>query len=91
MEKALREEIISILQEARHMILATVRLDGYPQATTVAFASEGLRIVFGCREHSQKAVNLARDHKISAAINLPFKSWKDIRGLSIGGTATTDL
>jgi len=87
MEKDLRELITSILQAASHMTLATVREDGFPQATTVTFASEGLKIFFGCREHSQKAAHLARNHKVSLAINLPFTGWSEIRGLSIGGTA----
>jgi hypothetical protein len=69
------------------MTLATVRADGYPQATTVTFVNEGLKIVFGCREHSQKAANLARNRKVSATINLPFETWSEIRGLSIGGLA----
>ena len=87
MEKALRDEISSILQAVSHMTLATVRPDGFPQASTVSFANDGLTIFFGCREHSQKAANLARNHKVSVAINLPFTRWEDIRGLSMEGIA----
>jgi hypothetical protein len=86
-DKALREEITSILRAASHMTLATVRSDGFPQATTVSLANEGLTIFFGCREGSQKAANLARNGKVSVAISLPFTRWDQIRGLSAGGIA----
>ncbi|WP_264478382.1 pyridoxamine 5'-phosphate oxidase family protein [Microvirga rosea] len=75
------------------MTLATLREDGYPQATTVSFANNGLLLYFGCAVQSQKAQNIAYDDRISAAINLPYESWEDIRGLSLAGRATllTDL
>jgi len=44
-------------------------------------------IYFGCAAQSQKAKNIARNAKISLTINLPYASWNDIRGLSIGGKA----
>lgn len=87
MDPELTKEIVSILDEATDMTIATIRADGYPQATTVSYVSEGLTIYFGCAAESQKAKNLARNSKVSLTINLPYASWKDIRGLSIGGTA----
>jgi pyridoxine/pyridoxamine 5'-phosphate oxidase len=87
MEQVLRDQIIGILQATNHMALATVRADGFPQATTVSFVNDGLNILFACREHSQKATNLTRNKKVSMAINLPFTTWEQIRGLSIGGIA----
>ena len=39
------------------------------------------------RRTSQKAKNLARDSKVSLTVNLPYASWNEIRGLSIGGRA----
>src|SRR6516164_821828 len=35
MDPALREEILSVLKGASDMTIATIRPDGYPQATTV--------------------------------------------------------
>jgi nitroimidazol reductase NimA-like FMN-containing flavoprotein (pyridoxamine 5'-phosphate oxidase superfamily) len=69
------------------MTIATVRDDGYPQATTVSCANNGLTIYFGCAASSQKAKNLSRNSKVSLTVNLPYASWNDIRGLSIGGRA----
>jgi nitroimidazol reductase NimA-like FMN-containing flavoprotein (pyridoxamine 5'-phosphate oxidase superfamily) len=86
-DPALTEEIISILDSANDMTIATVREDGYPQATTVSYVNDGLTIYFGCAAKSQKAQNIARCAKVSLAVNLPYASWKEIRGLSIGGKA----
>jgi pyridoxine/pyridoxamine 5'-phosphate oxidase len=87
MEKAVREAVLHILQNASHMTLATVRADGFPQATAVSFVNEELSVCFGCRNESQKAANIARNPKVSASITLPFAAWEQIKGLSLGGTA----
>ena len=42
MDPTLKREIISILDDADDMTIATVREDGYPQATTVSYVNEGL-------------------------------------------------
>jgi nitroimidazol reductase NimA-like FMN-containing flavoprotein (pyridoxamine 5'-phosphate oxidase superfamily) len=87
MDPKLTQEIISILDDANDMTIATVREDGYPQATTVGYVNDDLKIYFGCAANSQKAKNLSENTKVSLTINLPYASWKDIRGLSIGGRA----
>ena len=87
MKPALRQEIISILDDANDMTIATVREDGYPQATTVSYVNHGLIIYFGCATASQKAKNMVRCAKVSLTVNLPYRSWNEIRGLSIGGRA----
>jgi hypothetical protein len=87
MDPGLREEILSILKSASEMTIATVRADGYPQATTVNYVSDGLMIYFGCAAESQKARNIACNDKVSVTVTLPYFNWEEIRGLSIGGTA----
>jgi general stress protein 26 len=87
MNPALRDEILAILDGANDMTLATIRSDGYPQATTVSYAHDGLTLYFGCAADSQKARNLARVDKVSLTINLPHANWGEIRGLSMGGRA----
>ena len=69
------------------MTIATIRQDGYPQATTVSYANDGLDIYFGCSEDSQKARNISRNGKVSLTINLPYANWGEIRGISAGGHA----
>lgn len=87
MDARLRDEILSILDRASDMTIATIRQDGYPQATTVSFANDGLDIYFGCSEDSQKARNISRNGKVSLTINLPYADWGEIRGISAGGHA----
>ena len=84
----LEQDIIEILEAGKDLTLATLRPDGGPQATTVSYASQGLEIYFGCGKPSQKARNLARDPRVSATIDLPYRDWAEIRGLSLGGQAT---
>jgi nitroimidazol reductase NimA-like FMN-containing flavoprotein (pyridoxamine 5'-phosphate oxidase superfamily) len=88
MKTALKQEILSVLESAADMTIATMREDGYPQATTVSYVSDGLTIYFGTAANSQKSRNLARNGKVSLTVNLPYTSWDDIRGVSIGGLAT---
>jgi len=87
MDPALRNEILSILAGANDLTLATVCPDGYPRATTVSYAHEGLAVYFGCSEHSQKAQNIARNPKVSFTVNLPYAIWSEIRGISAAGRA----
>ena len=87
MDRAPTREVISILEQANDMTIATVREDGYPQATMVSYVNDGLTIYFGCAAESQKAKNIARSDKVSLTVNLPYASWDEIRGLSIGGKA----
>src|SRR5215470_12591780 len=87
MDPGLREEILSILKGAGDMTIATIRPDGYPQATTVSYVNDGLVIYFGCAAESQKARNLALNDKVSLTVTLPYFNWEEIRGLSLGGRA----
>jgi pyridoxamine 5'-phosphate oxidase-like protein len=88
MDSGLREDILSILKGAGDMTIATIRPDGYPQATTVSYVSDGLVIYFGCAAESQKARNPALNDKVSLTVTLPYFNWDEIRGLSLGGRAT---
>lgn len=87
MDQNLRHQIIEVLQLGKDLSLATLRDDGFPQATTVSYASDGLAIYFGCSVHAQKAHNLARDQRVSLTVDLPYERWDQIRGLSLGGLA----
>jgi nitroimidazol reductase NimA-like FMN-containing flavoprotein (pyridoxamine 5'-phosphate oxidase superfamily) len=87
MEAGLHEEILSILKTADEMTVATVRPDGYPQATTVNYVSDGLVMYFGCAAESQKVRNIECNDKVSLTVTPPHFNWEDIRGLSIGGRA----
>lgn len=87
MEDQAKSAALAILTKAADMTIATQRADGYPQATTVSFVNDGLTIYFGTGAQSQKAANIARSDKVSVTVNCPYRSWDDIKGLSLGGIA----
>ncbi|HIP80501.1 MAG TPA: pyridoxamine 5'-phosphate oxidase family protein [Kiloniellaceae bacterium] len=87
MDQTLEAKIRSILEEAKDMTIATIREDGFPQATTVTFVNDGLKLYFGCEADAQKAANIARNSKVSIAVTPHYEDWSDIRGLSMGALA----
>lgn len=82
-----REAVVAILNASSDLAIATVRADGWPQATTVSFVNDGQSIYFGTWAKSQKAANIARDARVSITVNAPYKEWNGIRGLSLAGHA----
>jgi nitroimidazol reductase NimA-like FMN-containing flavoprotein (pyridoxamine 5'-phosphate oxidase superfamily) len=76
-----------VLDSAKDLTLATIRPDGYPQATTISFAHEGLVLYAGIGRRSQKAANIRANDKVSLTINLPYQDWRDIKGLSMSAQA----
>lgn len=48
-----RTRIVSIIDDVDDMRIATVREDGFSQATTVRYFNDGIRIHFGCGANSQ--------------------------------------
>jgi PPOX class probable F420-dependent enzyme len=87
MTPAAKRFILGQLKAHTNMSLATVRPDGYPQATTVGYAHDGLTLYFLCGRDSQKARNLKRSPKVSLTINKDWADWRKITGLSMGGSA----
>lgn len=69
------------------MTIATLRPDGWPQATTVGYANEGLTLYFLCGPDSQKAENLARDDRVSLTIDHDTPQVMEITGLSMAARA----
>ena len=69
------------------MTIATLRPDGWPQATTVGYANEGLTLYFLCGPESQKAANLRRDNRVSLTIDHDTPKVMEITGLSMAAYA----
>jgi hypothetical protein len=87
MDEALKQKVISLLDEHRTMRIATVRPDGWPQTTTVGYANEGLTLYFLCAKESQKAANLSLDDRVSLAIDGDAAQVMQIKGLSMAAHA----
>ena len=82
-----RKFVLELIAKVNDLTLATVRPDGYPQATTVSYASDGLTLYVGIGLDSQKAHNIHQNNKVSLTINAPYQDWNHIQGLSMAGIA----
>jgi general stress protein 26 len=80
-------EVLSILKDSREATLATLRPDGWPQATIINFVNDETQIFFACGASSQKVDNISRDSRISLALVAPYSSYGPIFGLSLAGSA----
>ena len=87
MDEEIRNRILKLLDEHRIMTVATLRPDGWPQATTVGYVNEGLTLYFLCGLNSQKALNLARDDRVSLTIDHDTADIMAITGLSMAARA----
>ncbi|MCY6379655.1 pyridoxamine 5'-phosphate oxidase family protein [Hoeflea prorocentri] len=87
MDQEKRNQVVSIIDDVNDMTIATVRDDGFPQATTVSFMNDGLTLYFMTTSDSQKASNIAKNNRVSVTINRDYGSWDKIESLSMGGLA----
>ncbi|WP_439670603.1 Pyridoxamine 5'-phosphate oxidase family protein [Cupriavidus necator] len=87
MDEETRQKILTLLNQHRIMTLATLRPDGWPQATTVGYVNEGLTLYFLCGPGSQKAANLALDDRVSLTIDHDTPDLMAITGLSMAAHA----
>jgi nitroimidazol reductase NimA-like FMN-containing flavoprotein (pyridoxamine 5'-phosphate oxidase superfamily) len=87
MDEQMSRKILALLDQHRIMTVATLRPDGWPQATTVGYANDGLTIYFLCGLDSQKAANIARDNRVSLTIDHDTDQVMEITGLSMAARA----
>jgi general stress protein 26 len=87
MDRKIEAFILDLLRQHNILTLATVREDGWPQATTVGYVNEGLTLYVGCGADSQKARNIRRSSKVSLTVDRDEQDWGRIQGLSMGATA----
>ncbi|MDG4894747.1 pyridoxamine 5'-phosphate oxidase family protein [Mesorhizobium sp. WSM4976] len=87
MDQEIRDKIQTLLDQHRIMTVATLRPDGWPQATTVGYVNDGLTLYFLCGLDSQKAANIARDNRLSLTIDHDAPQVMEITGLSMAARA----
>jgi nitroimidazol reductase NimA-like FMN-containing flavoprotein (pyridoxamine 5'-phosphate oxidase superfamily) len=87
MNHDLRDLAVRLLNEHRIMTIATNRADGWPQATVVGYANDGLTIYCFVSRLSQKFANIKRDKRVSIAIAGDFSDPLQIKGLSLAAKA----
>jgi len=88
MDEALRVKILDALQSQHLMTLATIRPDGYPQATILNYINDGLTLYFATDAASQKVGNIKLNNKVSIAIASQTEDFYKLSGLSMSGVAT---
>lgn len=84
----MKQKAVDILQENRLMAVATLRPDGWPQATMVSYANDDILIYFIVSRQSQKFANIERDDRVSLVIGHDFHDPSTIRGVSIAARAS---
>lgn len=87
MDEVIKKKVHTLLNQHRKMTIATLRPDGWPQATTVGYANDDLTLYFLCAIDSQKATNLARDSRVSLSIDDDTAEVMEITGLSMAARA----
>ena len=87
MKREFKRRIVDLLDEHRIMTVATNRTDGWPQATVVGYANDGLIIYCFVARDSQKFSNIMRDPRVSLAIARDYPQPLQIKGLSIAAQA----
>lgn len=87
MDASMHRRIVDLLDSHRIMTIATVRPDGWPQATVVGYVNEGLTLYFLCGLDSQKAANIARDERVSITVASDPDDVMRITGLSMAARA----
>jgi nitroimidazol reductase NimA-like FMN-containing flavoprotein (pyridoxamine 5'-phosphate oxidase superfamily) len=84
----MERKAIELLDSFGAMVIATLRADGWPQATMVSYANDGLLLYFVISRQSQKYANIERDSRVSIAIGRPADNPADIKGLCIAANAS---
>lgn len=78
---------IEILDAHRMMTIATVRPDGWPQATIVGYANQGWAVYFAIFRSSQKFDNIAQNERVAIAVGREPGSLGEIKAVYAGATA----
>ena len=81
-------EVEATLAGNRKVQLATINPDGFPHLVTMYYTLVDGKIAFWTYRTSQKALNLARDPRISCLVE-SGDAYFDLRGVQIQGTALT--
>ena len=80
----MEQPAIMILDDNRIMTIATVRPDGWPQATMVGYANEGFRLYFLIYRTSQKFDNIAHDGRIAVTVGHEPRQLSEIKAVYAG-------
>ena len=81
-------EVAAFLAQARKLQLATINQDGTPHLVAMYYVLLDGRIAFWTYRASQKALNLARDPRITCLVETGHEYF-DLRGVQVQGAVRT--
>ncbi len=84
----MEQKAVEILDQNRLMALSTLMPDGWPQATFVGYANEGLLLYFVISRESQKFANIENDDRVSLVVGRDFHDPSTINAVSIAAHAS---
>jgi nitroimidazol reductase NimA-like FMN-containing flavoprotein (pyridoxamine 5'-phosphate oxidase superfamily) len=89
----MEQPAIGILNDNKIMTVATMRPDGWPQATIVGYANEGFELYFLIYRTSQKFANISKDNRIAITVGHEPTELRDVKAVYAGCTVNevTDL
>ncbi|HEY7959943.1 MAG TPA: pyridoxamine 5'-phosphate oxidase family protein [Sphingomicrobium sp.] len=89
----MEQPAIGILNDNKIMTVATIRPDGWPQATIVGYANEGFQLYFLIYRNSQKFANISKDNRIAITVGHEPTELRDVKAVYAGCTVNevTDL
>lgn len=87
LDEPTRRFVLDLMQGHNVLTLATVREDGWPQATTLGYANDGLALYVATFPQSQKVHNIRIDPRVSLTIDRDYEAWEEIKGLSMAAIA----
>jgi len=80
----MQQSAIDILNSNRIMTIATVRPDGWPQATIVGYVNEGWPLYFLIYRDSQKFMNIARDNRAAITVGSEPSEIQQVKAVYAG-------
>ena len=78
-----KQLILRLLEQHRILTIATMRPDGWPQATLVGYVNDGFLLYCFVSRNSQKYQNIKADPRVSIAIGSDAPHPSDLKGLSL--------
>lgn len=82
----MEQPALTILNANRIMSIATVRPDGWPQATIVGYANDGFRLYFLIYRNSQKFANITKDNRVAVTVGQEPSELRQIEAVYAGCT-----
>ncbi|NRQ38830.1 pyridoxamine 5'-phosphate oxidase [Nonomuraea sp. NN258] len=80
------DDVTAFLADSRKLQLATINPDGTPHLVTMFYGLDEGRIAFWTYQKAQKALNLARDPRVSCLIEAG-ENYDELRGVLLYGKA----